>query len=56
VTVVGRDLGTTDGYATAALAMGLPGALTWLAGLDGYESGVVTADGEAYASDRLPVR
>jgi thiamine biosynthesis lipoprotein len=56
VTVVGRDLGTADGYATAALAMGLPGALTWLAGLDGYESGVVTADGEAYASDRLPVR
>jgi len=56
VTVVGRDLGTTDGYATAALAMGLPGALTWLAGLDGYESGVVTADGHAYASDGFPVR
>jgi thiamine biosynthesis lipoprotein len=55
VTVVGRDIGTTDGYATAALAMGLPGALTWLAGLDGYEAGVVTADGRAYASDRFPV-
>jgi FAD:protein FMN transferase len=55
VTVVGRDLGTTDGYATAALAMGLPGALTWLAGLGGYEAAVVTADGEAFASDRLPV-
>src|SRR5262252_9308856 len=53
VTVVGRDLGTADGYATAALAMGRPGALTWLAGLDGYEAGVVTADGEAFASDRL---
>jgi thiamine biosynthesis lipoprotein len=56
VTVVGRDLGTTDGYATAALAMGPPGALTWLAGLDGYTCGVVTADGEAFASDRLPIR
>ena len=56
VTVVGRDIGTTDAYATAALAMGLPGALTWLAGLDGYEAGVVTADGQAFASDRLPVR
>jgi thiamine biosynthesis lipoprotein len=54
VTVVGRDLGTTDGYATAALAMGLP-ALTWLAALDGYASGVVTAAGECYRSDDLPV-
>ena len=54
VTVVGRDMGTTDGYATAALAMGLP-ALKWLAGLDGYEAGVVTADGDCYGSEGLPV-
>ena len=54
VTVVGRDLGTTDGYATAALAMGLP-ALQWLAALDGYAAGVVTADGGCYRSDNLPV-
>ena len=54
VTVVGHDMGTTDGYATAALAMGMA-ALTWLAGLDGYSAGVVTADGECYSSDDLPV-
>jgi len=54
VTVVGPDLGLADAYATAALAMGLPG-LDWLAGLDGYESGVVTEDGRAYRSPGLPV-
>ncbi|OLB76384.1 MAG: thiamine biosynthesis protein [Actinobacteria bacterium 13_2_20CM_2_71_6] len=45
VTVVGPDLGLADAYATAALAMGLPG-LDWLARLDGYESGVVTEPAE----------
>jgi thiamine biosynthesis lipoprotein len=55
VTVVGRDLGTADGYATAALAMGLSGARSWLARLDGYESAVVTEAGECYTSDGLPV-
>jgi len=54
VTVVGADLGLADAYATAALAMGLPG-LAWLARLDGYESGVVTEAGEAYRSPGLPV-
>jgi thiamine biosynthesis lipoprotein len=54
VTVVGRDMGTTDGYATAALAMGMP-ALTWLAGLEGYSAGVITADGDCYCSDGFPV-
>jgi thiamine biosynthesis lipoprotein len=54
VTVVGPDLGRADGYATAALAMGRAG-LDWLARLDGYESGVVTAGGEAYRSAGLPV-
>jgi thiamine biosynthesis lipoprotein len=53
VTVVGRDLGLADAYATAALAMGLP-ALDWLAALDGYESATVTADGRCFRSDGLP--
>jgi FAD:protein FMN transferase len=54
VTVVGRDLGMTDVYATAAVAMGRP-ALRWLAGLAGYESMVVTEDGTGYRSAGLPV-
>ncbi len=54
VTVAGKDLGLADAYATAALAMGRPG-LDWLARLDGYESGVVAEDGEAYRSPGLPV-
>jgi FAD:protein FMN transferase len=54
VTVVGPDLGLADAYATAALAMGLPG-LDWLARLPGYESAAVTGDGRAYRSAGLPV-
>jgi FAD:protein FMN transferase len=54
VTVVGDDLGLADAYATAALAMGRAG-LDWLARLDGYESGVVTEDGQAYRSAGFPV-
>ncbi|GAA2597272.1 FAD:protein FMN transferase [Dactylosporangium fulvum] len=54
VTVVGPDLGTADAYATAALAMGLPG-IDWLATLEGHESAVVTEDGQALRSDALPV-
>jgi thiamine biosynthesis lipoprotein len=54
VTVVGPDLGLADAYATAAIAMGLPG-LDWLARLDGYESAAVTEDGRAFRSDGLPV-
>ena len=55
VTVVGPDLALADAYATAALAMGEPGA-TWLAGLAdrGYESAVVTDDGRAFRSTGLP--
>ena len=53
VTVVGPDLGEADAYATAALAMGLPG-LDWLATLSGYESGVVTEDGRAFHSAGFP--
>ena len=54
VTVVGADLGVADAYATAALAMGRPG-LDWLDRLSGYESGVVTEDGECFRSQGLPV-
>jgi FAD:protein FMN transferase len=53
VTVVGRDLGDTDAYATAAVAMGMS-ALTWLARLDGYESAVVAQDQTCYRSSGLP--
>jgi thiamine biosynthesis lipoprotein len=52
VTVVGTDLATTDAYATAALAMGMS-SLTWLARLDGYESGVITETGECFTSAGL---
>jgi thiamine biosynthesis lipoprotein len=52
VTVVGRDLGPADGYATAAVAMGMAG-LDWLARLDGHESAVVAADGSSYRSAGL---
>lgn len=54
VTVVGRDLALADAYATTALAMGLPG-LEWLAGLDGYESAVLTEDGRGFQSGGLPI-
>lgn len=54
VTVTGTDLGTADAYATAAVAMGKKG-LDWLAGLEGYESAAVSADGVAFRSDGLPV-
>jgi len=53
VTVTGPDLGRADAYATAALAMGHDG-IAWLAGLDGYESAVVTDDGELFCSPGLP--
>jgi thiamine biosynthesis lipoprotein len=53
VTVVGKDLGLADAYATAALAMGLSG-LDWLARLSGHESAVVTKDGRCFRSEGLP--
>jgi FAD:protein FMN transferase len=55
VTVVGPDLALADAYATAALAMGESG-IAWLArrAPDGYESAVVTDDGRAFSSTRLP--
>jgi FAD:protein FMN transferase len=54
VTLVGPDLALADAYATAAVAMGRK-ALAWLAGLDGYESAVITDTGEAFVSPGLPV-
>ena len=55
VTVVGPDLSVADAYATAALAMGEAG-IAWLArrAADGYDSAVVTDDGRAFSSAKLP--
>jgi FAD:protein FMN transferase len=53
VTVTGADLGDADAYATAALAMGRAG-LDWLSTLDGYESAVVTDEGEFFSSPNFP--
>jgi thiamine biosynthesis lipoprotein len=53
VTVVGRDLGVTDAYATAVLAAGSV-RLDWLASLDGYPVAAVTDDGRAFRSPTLP--
>ncbi|MCW2524905.1 MAG: thiamine biosynthesis protein [Frankiales bacterium] len=49
VTLVGRDLSTTDAYATAAFAMG-PAAPAWIEGLEGYHGFVVFADGSQWRS------
>ncbi|HZM76250.1 MAG TPA: FAD:protein FMN transferase, partial [Candidatus Limnocylindrales bacterium] len=54
VTVTGIDLGRADALATAATAMGRKG-IDWLAGLAGFESAVVTREGDAFRSDGLPV-
>jgi FAD:protein FMN transferase len=53
VTVVGRDLGVADAYATAAMAM-RDGALSWLATLPGHESLVVDEAGRCFRSDGFP--
>lgn len=54
VTVVGSDLGLADAYATAGVAMGMPG-LQWLAGLPDHEVSVVTEDELAFRSTGFPV-
>ena len=51
VTVIGRDLATTDAYATAAFAMGAE-ASTWISGLAGYQGLIVHADGSTWSSSR----
>jgi thiamine biosynthesis lipoprotein len=53
VTVVGRDLGTADAYATAAFAMGAEGP-GWTLGLDGYESMTILADETVLTTPGFP--
>ncbi|WP_369930155.1 FAD:protein FMN transferase [Plantactinospora sp. BC1] len=54
VTVVGTDLGRTDAYATAGVAMGQAG-LRWLAELPEHEVGIITSDELCYRTDGFPV-
>jgi thiamine biosynthesis lipoprotein len=54
VTVCGPDLGLADAYSTAAFALGDAGP-RWLAGLPGYESFTITADGRTLATPGFPV-
>lgn len=51
VTVIGRDLGLCDAYATAALAKGRPG-ITWLTRLPDHDFLAVTETGEYLRSAR----
>jgi thiamine biosynthesis lipoprotein len=53
VTVVGRDLGVADAYATAAFAMGTDGP-AWTLGLDGYEAMTILADGVVLTTPAFP--
>jgi FAD:protein FMN transferase len=46
VTVVGRDLAIADAYATAAVAMGAPRGMRWLATRAGYAGMGITDDAE----------
>jgi FAD:protein FMN transferase len=50
VSVLGRDLGTADAYATAAFAMGAGLAPHWLARLRGHDSMVILADGRVLST------
>ncbi|MEO6886371.1 MAG: FAD:protein FMN transferase [Jatrophihabitantaceae bacterium] len=52
VTLVGRDLATTDAYATAAFAMGTD-APAWIDTLPNYQGLVVFADGTQWCSPTL---
>ncbi len=54
VTVTGPDLATADAYATAAFAMGHPGALHWTARLQGYQALTIAADGNVLATPGFP--
>jgi thiamine biosynthesis lipoprotein len=53
VTVVGRDLGSADAYATAAFAMGA-GAIAWAADLPRHETLAILADGTMVATPGFP--
>jgi thiamine biosynthesis lipoprotein len=54
-TVIGPSLTWADAYATAAVARG-PEAVTWLAGLPGYEALLVADDGGLLATPGWPGR
>jgi thiamine biosynthesis lipoprotein len=49
VTIIGRELATTDAYATAAFAMG-SAAPAWIASLPDHQGLVVHADGTTWSS------
>jgi FAD:protein FMN transferase len=53
VTIAGEDLATADAYATAAFAMGEPGA-HWTAQLHPYEALSLLADGTSLSTSRFP--
>ena len=53
VTITGPELATADAYATAAFAMGLPGA-TWAAQLVGYEALAITDEQRALRTPGFP--
>ncbi len=55
VTVIGPDLGLADAYSTAAFVLGAEGP-GWLAGIAGYESYTVWADGRVTATAGFPTR
>jgi thiamine biosynthesis lipoprotein len=53
VTLIGRDLATTDAYATAAYAMGAAGT-EWIETLEDHRGLVVRADGSVWAEPTSP--
>jgi FAD:protein FMN transferase len=53
VTITGRELATSDAYATAAFAMGERGP-SWTARLRGYEALTLLADGRMLSTPRFP--
>lgn len=53
VTVIGPDLGLADAYSTAAFALGEAGP-AWVAGLPGYDSYTIWADGRVTATAGFP--
>jgi FAD:protein FMN transferase len=54
VTVVGDDLGTADGCATAALVLG-DDAMNWLVSRSGVEAMIITCDDEVISTSGFPL-
>jgi len=54
VTIVGRELGTADPYATAAFAMGPERAPHWTARLVGHEAMTILADETVFKTGGFP--